>query len=576
MFIDRIPNRRSPPAILLRESFRQDGKSRKRTLANLSRLPEHVVVALDALLKGTTQTPSSDTFDIVRTLPHGHAAAVLGSLRNCGIDRVIAPRRSPQRDLVAGMIAARILEPSSKLAMVRRFASKTATSTLADELRLPAEEIDENLLYEAMDWLVERQEAVERRLARKHLEEGALVLYDMTSAWSYSRCCPLVRHGYSRDGKKGVPQIEFGLLCDRAGWPVAIEAFKGNTADPSTVAAQIGKLRRRFKLSRVVLVGDRGMLTDARIREDVKPAGLDWISALRAPGVRALVANGALQPSLFDERDMAEITCEELYPGERLVVCRNPLLAKERARKREDLLRAAETALEAVAEATKRSKNRLKGEKNISERVGRAVAKYKMKKHFILEIAADTFSWRRNDDSIAAEAALDGFYVVRTSLPEEQLDAGETVAAYKNLSVVERAFRTFKLIDLNVRPIHHRLESRVRAHLLLCMLAYYVERHMRQQLAPMLFDDEDGPVRTSIVAPAEKSNAAQRKASSRRTPDGHTVHSFRSLLDDLSTIARNRVRPRIAGAREFEMTTIPTPLQEKALRLLNVRLGPQP
>ena len=572
MFIDRIPNRRSPPAILLRESFRQDGKSRKRTLANLSKLPKHVVDALDALLKGTTQTPSSDTFDIVRTLPHGHVAAVLGSLRNCGIDRIIAPRRSPQRDLVAGMIAARILEPSSKLAMVRRFASKTATSTLADELRLPAEEIDENLLYEAMDWLVERQEAIERRLAGKHLEEGALVLYDMTSAWSYSRCCPLVRHGYSRDGKKGVPQIEFGLLCDRAGWPVAIEAFKGNTADPSTVAAQIGKLRQRFKLSRVVLVGDRGMLTDARIREDVKPAGLDWISALRAPGVRALVANGALQPSLFDERDMAEITCEELYPGERLVVCRNPLLAKERARKREDLLKAAETALEAVAEATKRSKNRLKGEKNISERVGRAV--YKMKKHFILEIAADTFSWRRNDDSIAAEAALDGFYVVRTSLPEEQLDAGETVAAYKNLSVVERAFRTFKLIDLNVRPIHHRLESRVRAHLLLCMLAYYVERHMRQQLAPMLFDDEDGPVRTSIVAP--KSNSAQRKASSRRTPDGHTVHSFRSLLDDLSTIARNRVRPRIAGAREFEMTTIPTPLQEKALGLLNVRLGPQP
>ena len=411
MFIDRIPNRRSPPAILLRESFRQDGKSRKRTLANLSRLPKHVVDALDALLKGTTQTPSSDTFDIVRTLPHGHAAAVLGSLRNCGIDRIIAPRRSPQRDLVAGMIAARILEPSSKLAMVRRFAPETATSTLADELRLPAEEIDENLLYEAMDWLVERQGAIERRLAGKHLEEGALVLYDMTSAWSYSRCCPLVRHGYSRDGKKGVPQIEFGLLCDRAGWPVAIEAFKGNTADPSTVAAQIGKLRRRFKLSRVVLVGDRGMLTDARIREDVKPAGLDWISALRAPGVRALVANGALQPSLFDERDMAEITCEELYPGERLVVCRNPLLAKERARKREDLLRAAETALEAAAEATKRSKNRLKGEKNISERVGRAVAKYKMKKHFVLEIAADTFSWCRNDDSIAAEAALDGFYV---------------------------------------------------------------------------------------------------------------------------------------------------------------------
>ena len=560
MFIDRIPNRRSPPAILLRES--QDGKSRKRTLANLSRLPKHIVDALDALLKGTTQTPSSDT--IVRTLPHGHVAAVLSSLRNCGIDRIIAPRRSPQRDLVAGMIAARILEPSSKL--VRRFAPKTATSTLADELRLPAEEIDENLLYEAMDWLVARQEAIERRLARKHLEEGALVL--MTSAWSYSRCCPLVRHGYSRDGKKGVPQIEFGLLCDRAGWPVAIEAFKGNTADPSTVAAQIGKLRRRFKW--VVLVGDRGMLTDARIREDVKPAGLDWISALRTPGVRALVANGALQPSLFDE--LAEITCEELYPGERLVVCRNPLLAKERARKREDLLRAAETALEAVAEATKRSKNRLKGEKNISERVGRAVAKYKMKKHFVLEIAADTFSWRRNDDSIAAEAALDGFYVVRTSLPEEQLDAGETVAAYKNLSV--RAFRTFKLIDLNVRPIHHRLESRVRAHLLLCMLAYYVERHMRQQLAPMLFDDEDGPVRTSIVAP--KSNSAQRKASSRRTPDGHTVHSFRSLLDDLSTIARNRVRPRIAGAREFEMTTIPTPLQEKALGLLNVRLGPQP
>ena len=573
MYIDVVPNRNSPPAILLRESFWKDGKVRKRTLANLSKLPPHLIDALRRCLKGATPSdiPLHDAFDIVRSLPHGHVAAVLSSLRQCGLESLIASRRSRQRDLVVAMIVARILDPRSKLATARGLSSHTASDSLAEMLDLA--DADENELYQAMDWLLQRQTAIETRLADKHLQEGALVLYDLSSTWFEGRHCPLARYGYSRDRKRGSLQLVFGLLCDRQGWPLAIEAFQGDTADPSTVAAQVDKMRKRFGLSRVVLVGDRGLLTEARIREDLKPAGLDWISALRGPALRALVEQGALQPSLFDQRDLAEITCPTLYPGERLIVCRNPLLAEERSRKREELLTATETELGTILKATQRERRRLKGEIKIRERVHKVVDKYKMKKHFLLDITDDGFSYRRNPDRIAAEAALDGFYVVRTSLAKTQLDSQETVKAYKGLSVVERAFRCFKTIDLKVRPIHHRLASRVRAHLLLCLLAYYVERHMRLCLAPMLFDDEEGPERPSVVAGAKPSASARKKAASKHSPDGLPVHSFRTLLADLGTIVKQRVQPSAAGSPPFDLVTRPTPQQEKVLALLNLRLG---
>ena len=573
MYIDVVPNRNSPPAILLRESFWKDGKVRKRTLANLSKLPPHLIDALRRFLKGATPSdiPLHDAFDIVRSLPHGHVAAVLSCLRQCGLESLIASRRSRQRDLVVAMIVARILDPRSKLATARGLSSHTASDSLAEMLDLA--DADENELYQAMDWLLQRQTAIEARLADKHLQEGALVLYDLSSTWFEGRHCPLARYGYSRDRKRGSLQLVFGLLCDRQGWPLAIEAFQGDTADPSTVAAQVDKMRKRFGLSRVVLVGDRGLLTEARIREDLKPAGLDWISALCGPALRALVQQGALQPSLFDQRDLAEITCPTLYPGERLIVCRNPLLAEERSRKREELLEATETELGKILKATQRERRRLKGEIKIRERVHKVVDQYKMKKHFLLDITDDGFSYRRNPDRIAAEAALDGFYVVRTSLAKTQLDSQETVKAYKGLSLVERAFGCFKIIDLKVRPIHHRLASRVRAHLLLCLLAYYVERHMRLCLAPMLFDDEESPERPSVVAGAKPSASARIKAASKHSPDGLPVHSFPTLLADLGTIVKQRVQPSAAGSPPFDLVTRPTPQQEKVLALLNLRLG---
>ena len=384
------------------------------------------------------------------------------------------------------MVAARILDPGSKLATARGLAEATVRNTLAEELSLGP--LDEDDLYASMDWLLERQDRIERGLAKRHLAEGTLVLYDLTSVWMEGRCCPLAKRGHSRDGKL---QIEFGLLCARDGCPVSVEVFAGNIADPSTVGAQVAKLRQRFGLSRVVLVGDRGMLTEARIREDVEPAGLDWVGALRGPAIRALVESGAVQLSLFDERDLVELT-SDAYPGERLVVCRNPLLAEERARKRAALLDATEAVLAPIAAATRREKRRLRGESKIGARVGKVIARYKMAKHFEWSIdEKGVLTYRRNASSIAAEAALDGLYVVRTSVPETELDAHGTVRAYKRLSTVERAFRSLKTVDLKVRPVFHRSAERVRAHVVLCMLAYYVEWHMRQRLSPMLFDDED-------------------------------------------------------------------------------------
>ncbi len=572
MYIETVPNRDSPPAILLREGWREGGKVRKRTLANLSKWPGAKVDTLRRLLKNEPLVGRDDAFDIVRSRPHGHVAAALGTLRKLRLDRTIAGADSPERRRALALIVARVLDPGSKLATARGLAEATARDSLAETLGL--QDCGEDDLYAAMDWLLERQNAIERRLAKRHLEDGALVLYDLTSVWLEGRHCPLARRGYSRDGKKGRLQIEFGLLCDAGGCPVAVEVFDGNTADPATVGAQVDKLRRRFGLSKVVLVGDRGMLTEARIREDVRPAGLDWISALRGPAVRSLVESGAVQLSLFDETDLVEVR-SDAYPGERLMVCRNPLLAEERARKREELLRATEALLDPIAAATRRDKRRLKGADKIGLRAGKVVGKHKMAKHFDLDIEDDAFGHRRKPESIAAEAALDGLYVVRTSLPAGELDAEGAVRAYKRLSAVERAFRSLKTVDLKVRPVFHRTADRVRAHVFLCMLAYYVEWHMRARLKPLLFDDDDPAAaeaaRASIVAPARVSEAAREKARSKRTADGLPVHGFRTLLGDLATVARNRVAPRLPGAEPFDILTRPTALQREAFKLLGVR-----
>ena len=571
MYIERVPNRNSPPAVLLRESYRQDGKVKKRTLANLSKWPDQLVEGLRTLLKGGVALPSLEAaFEILRARPHGHVAAVLGAARSLGIERLLDRRPSRERALALAMIAARILEPRSKLATARGLASETMSHTLGEELGVQEASADE--LYGAMDWLLERQPRIERTLARRHLEDGSLVLYDVTSVYFEGRKCTLARHGYSRDKKRGKVQIVFGLLCSRDGCPVAVEVFEGNTADPTTLNAQVQKLRDRFSLERIVMVSDRGLITDARIREDLDPAGLSWISALRAPAIRTLAQEGHLQLSLFDQRKMAEISVPELYPKERLVVCRNPLLAEERGRKRQELLESTERKLDAVVAATRRKKNPLRGKDAIAVRADRALGAYKVGKHFEVKIEEDGFQYRRNEARIAEEAALDGFYVIRTNVPEDELPTADAVRAYKSLSRVERAFRSYKSVDLKVRPVHHRLASRVRAHVFLCMLAYYVEWHMRWTLAPLLFDDQRrDDQRESPVDPARRSHEAMAKANSRRTPDGLPVHSFQTLLADLATLTRNRVRMHGKADSTADVLARPTPLQNEAFKLLGIR-----
>ena len=574
MYIERVPNRNSPPAVLLRESFREDGKVRKRTLANLSKWPDDLVRGLRILLKGGVALKSmDDAFEILRARPHGHVAAVLGTARALGLERLLDRRPSRMRSLALAMIAARVLDPRSKLATARGLRSGTQADTLGEELG--ARDATAEELYAAMDWLLRRQPRIERHLAARHVEDGSLVLCDLTSVYFEGAKCPLAKRGYSRDGRRGKLQIVFALLCDRDGCPVAAEVFRGNTADPGAVAAQVERLTERFSLSRVVLAGDRGMLTDARIREDVEPAGLRWITALRAPAIRKLASGGDLQLSIFDTQDLAEISAPKLYPDERLVVCRNPLLAAERARKREALLAATEAKLELVVRATTRENRPLRGTKDIAVRADRALRAHKVGKHFTTTVTEDGFSYERDEARIAEETALDGIYVIRTNVPAGEMAPEEAVRAYKSLSRVERAFRSFKGVDLKVRPVHHRLEKRVRAHVFLCMLAYYVEWHMRRALAPLLFDDDDPAAaeaaRTSPVAPARVSQAARAKAGRKRTPDGLPVHSFQTLLDDLATLTRNRVRPAVPGAMTADMLARPTPLQAKAFDLLGVR-----
>ncbi len=558
--------------MLLRESYRDGGRVKTRTLANLTDWPDAKVEALRRVLKGETAIVSQEELSIERSLPHGHVSAVLGMARKLGLHKLL--RGFPPRlaKLALAMIVARVIEPAAKLATARQLSEATAAHSLGAVLELGA--VDEDELYAALDLIGEAQPKIETALAKRHLRDGCLVLYDLTSSYLEGRHCELARFGYSRDGKKDKLQIVFGLLCAADGCPVAVEVFEGNTGDPSTLAAQVTKLKERFGLSRVVLVGDRGMITEARIAEDLTPAGLDWLTALRAPAIQALAAdNGPLQLSLFDERDMAEITSPD-YPGERLIVCRNKALAAERTRKREELLAATEAELARIAASVKRQRSPLLGADKIGLKVGAVLGKRKMAKHFELTVTDTSFTYTRNEPSIQKEAALDGFYVLRTGVPAETLGAAAVVSTYKSLAQVERAFRSLKTVVLDVRPVHHRLAGRVRAHVFLCMLAYYVVWHMRERLAPLLFDDHDKENarkgRSSPVAPARVSAAAHAKAASRKTADGLPVHSFRTLLQDLGTLTRNTVR--LGDATPATMLAKPTSLQQAVFDKLEVQL----
>ena len=571
MYIAVIPNRSSRPAILLRESYRDGNRVKNRTLANLSNLAPERVEALRAALRGDTLAPT-ESLEVRRSLPHGHVAAVLGMARKIELDELLPDGPQRQRDLALAMIVQRLIDPAAKLATARALNEETAVDSLGVTLGLGDVRVNE--LYAALDWLGMAQTSIEDALARKHLHDGTLVLYDVSSSYLEGRCCPLARFGHARDHRSDKMQIVYGLLCAPNGCPVAIEVFAGNTGDPSTVSNQITKLKERFGLKRVVMVGDRGMITQARIDKDLKPAGIDWITALRAPAIQQLAAEGGpLQLSLFDERDLAEIESSD-FPGERLVVCKNHALAEERRRKRDELLDATERDLEKIQKRIVSKRKPLRGADEIGLAVGKVIGRRKVAKHFDLTITDNSLTFERNHAAIAKEGALDGFYVVRTNVPAELINTADTVTAYKSLARVERAFRCIKTVDLEIRPVYHWASPRVRAHVLLCMLTYYVEWHMRQALAPILFDDHDRAVaeasRPSPVAKAQSSPAAKRKVKTKRTDDGLPVHSFRTLLADLGTIARNLVSFGKAG--EFTVTTRPTAIQQRALDLLGVKI----
>ena len=577
MYVVKVPNRGSPPAILLRESYREAGKVKNRTLANLSAWPEAKVDALTRVLKGQPPpaAPLDEAFEITRSLPHGHVAAVLGTARRLGLEELIDPVPSRQRDLVTAMAVAQVIAPDSKLAIARGLRDQTAASSLGEVLHLGS--CDEDDLYAAMDYLHGRQDTIQDALAARHLAGGTLVLYDVSSAAFEGRTCPLGAIGHPKDGVRGRLQVVYGLLTSPGGIPVAIEVFKGNTGDPATVAAQVTKVKDRSGIGRVVLVGDRGMLTAARLRKDVAPAHLDWITALRAPQVKKLARGGDLQLTLFDVQDLAEITSPD-FPGERLVACMNPFLEAERARKRESLLAATEADLGKIAAACARARRPLRGTDKIAVRADRVLSRRKVARHFTTAIADDSFSYARNQDSIAAEAKLDGIYVLRTSVAASDLGSGEVVASYKALAQVERAFRAFNT-DLDIRPIRHRTEDRVRAHVFLRMLSYYLSWHLQARLAPVLFTDDDKPAaraaRPSPVAPATRSPAALAKAATKHPPGDLPVHSFATLLADLGTICLNTIAPADPALPGFRLVTTPTPLQRRVFDLLGVshRLG---
>jgi Transposase DDE domain len=576
MYVVKVPNRGSPPAILLRESYREAGKVKNRTLANLSAWPEAKVEALARVLKGQPP-PAADldgAFEITRSLPHGHVAAVLGTARQLGLEELIDPVPSRHRDLVTAMAVAQVIAPDSKLAIARGLRGQTAASSLGEVLHLGS--CDEDDLYAAMDYLRARQQRIEDALAARHLAGGTLVLYDVSSAAFEGRTCPLGAIGHPKNGVHGRLQIVYGLLTSKDGIPVAIEVFAGNSGDPATVAAQVTKVKDRFGIGRVVLVGDRGTLTAARLREDIAPADLDWITALRAPQVKALVRDGDLQLTLFDTQDLAEITSPD-FPGERLVACKNPFLEAERARKRESLLAATEADLGKIAAACARTRAPLRGTDKIAVRADRVLRRRKVAKHFTTEITDDSIRYARDQDSITAEAKLDGIYVLRTNVAASDLDSPGVVSSYKALAQVERAFRAFNT-DLDIRPIRHRTEDRVRAHVFLRMLSYYLSWHLQDRLAPLLFTDDDKPAaqaaRTSPVAPAARSPRALAKAATKHTPGDQPVHSFATLLADLGTICLNTIAPADPALPGFRLVTTPTALQRHAFELLGVSHRP--
>jgi len=545
---------------LLRRSYREGDKVKSQTVGNLTALPPAVVEAVRAMLRGEQIGPLASAFEIERSLPHGNVLAVLGQMRQLGLDKLLAARPRRERELCLAMIASRILEPCSKLATVRSFAN----STLANELGV--EDADEDELYSAMDWLLEKQQVMEGALAKRHLSEGGLVLYDLTSVYLEGSKCELGRRGYSRDGKRGLPQIEFGLLTNREGCPVAVDVFEGNMADPTTVAVQVDKLKNRFGIAEVVMVGDRGMLTSARIEALKEVGGVGWVSALRSVQIESLVSSGDLQLGMFDKRNLAEISSPK-FPGERLVVCKNPALAQDRSRKREELLVATERELDKVVEAGRAGRLKRKDETGL--RVGKIIGRYKVGKHFKLDITDTAFGYQRDVDGIQDEAALDGIYVIRSSVAKGKLGSEELVRSYKLLAGVERAFKTMKSVDMQVRPVHHRLADRVRAHIFLCMLAYYVRWHLERAWAPLLFKDEDKPMPVDVVAPARRSAGALAKARRQRLADDTPVHSFRSLLSNLATLTKNTVRLPNTTAT-FEKLSNPSALQNRALQLLGL------
>jgi transposase len=568
MYIDPVPNRNSPPALLLRESRREGKKTIKRTLANITHWPPEVVEAIRRTLKGETLCSAEDLFVVDASVAHGHVEAVLGTMRRLGLDTLIASKPCRERDLIVALVVERLLHPASKLATLRLW----STTTLAEELGVQDATVGE--VYQALDWLLARQERIETKLARKHLAEDALVLYDVSSSSYEGHTCPLARFGHNRDGKKDLPCIVYGVLADAEGRPVAVDVYPGNTGDPTTVPDQVKVLRERFGLSHVVLVGDRGMLTQTQIDALRTYPGLGWISALRSEDIRALMDQGALQLSLFDEQRLAEIVSPD-FPGERLMACYNPLLAQDRTRTREELLAATEKALEKIAkEAARRTRTPFTDEA-IGVKVGKVINRHKVGKHFQWTIAKGRFTYQRKTAAIQRESELDGIYVIRTGEPAKRLSAEDTVRSYKRLAQVERAFRCLKGIDVRIRPIFHHTEDHVRAHIFLCMLAYYVDWHMRQALAPLLFHDEElRECRTTRdpVAPAAASASVTQKKHQRLTADGLPIHSFDTLLMALSTRCRNHCHSKAGpNTKDFTLTTEPSPLQRRAFELLGIK-----
>lgn len=574
MYIEKVPNRNSPPAVLLRESYREGDQVKKRTLANLSKLPDDIIDNLKLALKGATLSMTEgipNHFEVIRSLPHGHVMAILETIKKLGLDKIISEKSSRIRNVVVAMIVARIINPKSKLATARGFNSETCSQSLGQLLDL--EKADEDELYNALDWLLEKQEKIEKHLALKHLESGTLVLYDVTSTYLEGDGCELGKYGDNRDKKKGKTQIVFGLLCSAKGCPIAVEVFEGNTSDGATLSGQIEKVRKGWGIENVVWVSDRGIFTNSKIKELVKPIeGLDYITGLTKPQIRKLAEVEVIQLGLFDQVNLVEFESED-YPDERLIACRNPFIAQKNQLQREALLEAVEKELDLIVQATQREKRALKGQDKIALRVGKILNQFKVNKYYNLEITEEGFSYQRKLELIAQETALDGVYVLRTSLESTLMDAATTVKAYKSLSQVEEAFRCYKSIDLKVRPIYHYKGDRVKAHIFLCMLAYYVEWHLKQSLAPLLFEDEEIDDGSLNVIKASRSESVQSKERKKRNQENFPVHSFRTLLEDLGTICLNTVECTIReGSYRFSKITRPTQLQQKALDLLGVSL----